>query len=181
MTATDMVAAPGAMTTRGALQRLVREQSADSFALHDLSGRRRRRGRIITQSQLRPPWADAAERQLNELLALEPGWDGYRAREVAGAAVEATVEVLDRFMSEAVEFPDLFPLNDGGIQIEWHADGVDIEIEVSPEGDAFVLATGPNDTLLAEGELLGPEGPRHRRELASALHTFLAQLAAAAR
>ena len=181
MTATDMIAAPGAMTTRGALQRLVREQSADSFTLHDLSSRSRRQGQIITHGQPRPLWADAAERQLNELLALEPGWDGYRAREVADTAVEATVEVLDRFMNEALEFPDLFPLSDGGIQIEWHADGVDIEIEVSREGDAFVLATGPDDTVLAEGELFGPEGSRHRRDLASALHTFLAQLAAAAR
>jgi hypothetical protein len=181
MTAAEVAAAPGAMTTRGALQRPIREQSADSFALHDLRGRGRRQGRIVTQGQPRPLWADAAERQLNELLALEPGWDGYRAREVADAAVETTVELLDRFMDEAVEFPDLFPLNDGGIQIEWHADDVDIEIEVSPEGDAFVLATGPDDALLAEGELFGPEGSHHRRDLASALHTFLARLAAAAR
>jgi len=179
MTAID-VAAPGAMTTRGALRRLIREQSADSFAHRDLSSTSRRRGRIVTQGQ-RPLWANLAEKQLNELLALEPGWDGYRAHEVADVAIQATVEVLDGFMSEAVEFPDLFPLSDGGIQIEWHADGVDIEVEISPEGDAFVLATGPNDTVLAEGELLGPSGPRHRRNLTSALHAFLVQVAAAAR
>jgi hypothetical protein len=180
MTAMDVVAAPGAMTTRCASGALVREQSADSFARRYLSRRGRRQGRLVTQGP-RPLWADLAEKQLNEMLSLEPGWDGYRAREVTAAAVEATVQILDRFMNEAVEFPDLFPLGDGGIQIEWHADGVDIEVEVSPEGDAFVLATGLNDRTLAEGELFGPVGPRLHRDLTSALHAFLAQVAAAAR
>jgi hypothetical protein len=124
---------------------------------------------------------DVAEKNLNELLALRPGWDGYRAPEVADSSVEAAVEVLDCFMSDGLEFPDLFPLSDGGIQIEWHAGDIDIEVEVSPDRDAFVLATDRNENVLAEGELFGPEASRIRRELAGALDALMAQIAAAAR
>jgi hypothetical protein len=34
--------------------------------------------------------------------------------------------------------PQIVPVADGGLQLEWHRDGFDLEIEITPIGEAFV-------------------------------------------
>lgn len=59
---------------------------------------------------------------LTSFLSLKPGWDTYRAKPITGAAIK-TAEAL-----RAV------PVAHGGVQIEMHAGGMDIEIEIHPDG-----------------------------------------------
>jgi hypothetical protein len=56
------------------------------------------------------------------LLALKPGWDSYEAEPITEAAART---------ADAVAF---VPRSDGGIQIELHGGGVDLEIEIAPDG-----------------------------------------------
>jgi hypothetical protein len=56
-------------------------------------------------------------------------------------------------MSDVLAPPQFFPLPNGGLQLEWHAGGEDIEIEVDPSGTAFVLATNATGEVLLEGDL----------------------------
>ncbi len=81
--------------------------------------------------------ASTIEKQLNDLLRLRPGWDGRRARPPYQAAVMRAIEVFASFGDLAFP-PQVFPLPDGGIQLEWHA-GSSVEIEVDAEGVAHVL------------------------------------------
>ena len=62
------------------------------------------------------PWA-------LELLRLPPNWDSYEARQIS---VEALMTV-GRFA--------VVPMSHGGVQLEIHYDGYDIEIEIGPAGE----------------------------------------------
>jgi hypothetical protein len=66
----------------------------------------------------------------NVLLGLKPGWDSYRAPRVKPEAGQAAFDLLRDIMRARTPVPSIVPMADGGVQIEWHAKGVDLEIEV---------------------------------------------------
>jgi len=68
------------------------------------------------------------------VCALEAGWDGADAKPVSDAAVETTLGVLSDVMSADSVVPFFVPTPDGGIQLEWHCAGVDLEVYVEHDG-----------------------------------------------
>lgn len=101
-----------------------------------------------------PLWAIHAQQELQRLVDLPACWDGHRAKRITRAAVETVVRALEASMAERTPVPQYFPLPDGGLQAEWHADGHDIEIEVDAEGSVYVLATAPDsDAPTVNGRL----------------------------
>lgn len=103
---------------------------------------------------LRNTWlAEQMEEHLNSLLRLTPGWDGRRARPLTAEAVGSAVGLLFAVASDFSLPPQLFPLPDGGIQMEWHA-GQSVEIEVDAAGDAHVLITDEKDQIVTNTELV---------------------------
>lgn len=92
-----------------------------------------------------PPLLSHAQGQLQSLVDLPAAWDGRRAKPVTQASVEAIVKVLvGAALDQECILPQYFPLPDGGVQIEWHADGQDIEIEADGDGSVHVFAAGPD-------------------------------------
>ena len=79
------------------------------------------------------PWYGAALDQISGLTALAVGWNGYDAREVkADMAIDAA-KFLTRVAFPGIAAPSIVPLSDGGMQIEWHRGGVDIEVAFSDD------------------------------------------------
>lgn len=64
-----------------------------------------------------------------ELRDLKPGWDSYSAKAIDSRCIEKAFE-LWRGLG-GVNW-SVVPCSDGGVQIEQHKDGIDIEIRVSP-------------------------------------------------
>jgi len=67
-----------------------------------------------------------------DILANDPAlrvqdWDTYGADPLDDRAIEAA----KRFLSHG---PAIVPLNDGGIQLEWHIDDLDLELEFDKSG-----------------------------------------------
>jgi hypothetical protein len=60
---------------------------------------------------------------LTRLARLEPGWDTYDAQPIAPAAISAARRFLD-----GLDHPSVVPTSDGGVQVEWHVNGVDVEV-----------------------------------------------------
>ena len=56
------------------------------------------------------------------LSALEPGWDSYRAVPITSEALATVGRIA------------VVPCGNGGVQLEIHRDGLDIEIEIGPDG-----------------------------------------------
>lgn len=68
-----------------------------------------------------------ARATLDRLADLKANWDSYGAPALSSAALKVARTMLDA--------PQVVPTPGGGIQLEWHQDGLDIEI-VIPAGVA---------------------------------------------
>lgn len=78
---------------------------------------------------------------VNALLGLAEGWDGRRALPVTEAATEAALAIAVRLVDGHHLLPQIFPLPDGGLQLEWHGFGAGLEIEVDGSGAPCGVAT----------------------------------------
>ena len=75
---------------------------------------------------------------LNELAAsvrLPRGWDTYDGAPVSTSVASGTFSFLSRILEPSSAAPAVVPLADGGVQLEWHRGGLDVEVSFSP-GDA---------------------------------------------
>lgn len=126
-----------------------------------------------------PTWAGDAEQQLQLLVELPRGWDGRRAEPVTELAVKTVVLVLAEVMAGGTPSPQYFPLPDGGLQVEWHAGGHDIEVEVEGDGSLHVLSAEPEGTAVdAELAAASPDSPV-LTDLRTALERLTDRVAAA--
>ncbi len=76
-----------------------------------------------------PSWFEPTLDTLVELLWLPAGWDSYGALAVDPTHVEAALRVLRLVMREDTPNPSIGPTNRGGVQVEWHERGIDLEFE----------------------------------------------------
>ena len=83
-----------------------------------------------------PAWIDMVRERLEAVVedTREPGWDGSGAPPVSQLAVEVALAVLEESMSDDTIPPNFVPTNDGGLQLEWHANGIDVEVYIEPSG-----------------------------------------------
>jgi hypothetical protein len=75
-------------------------------------------------------WHKAALDQLNELVALERGWDGYRAGPVRFDTANFALQMLESACRDDTPCPQIVPGSDGDLQVEWHFADCDIEVHV---------------------------------------------------
>jgi len=76
-----------------------------------------------------PDWAVPTFRRLGELLELAPNWDSYGACPINPDHARAAIELLMLVMQDDTPAPTVVPTNRGGVQLEWHTGGIDLEIE----------------------------------------------------
>lgn len=137
-------------------------QAAEDFYLKGVDSQPDRRIQIrvlAADGSLRRTWLAAhMEDQINFLLKLRAGWDGYRAEPLSVEAAKAGIEILFAIADDLALPPQLFPLLDGGIQLEWHAAGNDVEIEVDATGRAHTLATDAAGRIVVDEELEHDQG-----------------------
>lgn len=79
-----------------------------------------------------PVWREAAVLGLARVLGLPEGWDSCGAPRIQQKAVNSAFTLLDSAASDAVPPPAVVPTSDGGVQLEWHAWGTDVELVVPP-------------------------------------------------
>lgn len=95
----------------------------------------------------------AAARQLARLLAMPPDWDSYGASPIDRQKAGAALYLVWIAIVSGAPVPAIVPTSDGGIQLEWHRRGVDLEIRVISGASFEVffeeLATGK----VCEGEI----------------------------
>ena len=94
-------------------------------------------------SSVSPSWlkrqSEDVSDHLGRLLRLEENWDSYGARPIREAAARGVIALLDRLGSD-VSSPEIFPVADGGLTLEWNTDTGAIEIEVEGEDRISFLA-----------------------------------------
>lgn len=88
-------------------------------------------------------WHDAIRTKMNALCGLQLGWDGYNGMPSRFDIAEFAASLLERLYNEKTPIPDIVPLADGGIQIEWHVNNIDIEIAINKPLCASVWVEDP--------------------------------------
>ena len=86
-----------------------------------------------------PPWLQPTVDALKRLLELHEGWDSYGGRPVASAAATDALILLLETMEPETPAPVVVPTVRGGVQLEWHLAGLDLEIEVLGGGRYSLL------------------------------------------
>lgn len=87
------------------------------------------------------------------LLELEPAWDGSRGKPLSVEAAGVAVQILIDVIPIERPSPQLVPLPSGGIQIEWHVAGNDLEIEIDAKGELHILAVTVDDETVIDREV----------------------------
>lgn len=86
---------------------------------------------------LSPPikeWVPQLVTPLIRFARLPENWDSYGARRIEVTRVfPVAFRILDQLGDDLVP-PKIFPVNHGGIQLEWRTPSCDVEIEIEPDG-----------------------------------------------
>jgi hypothetical protein len=86
-----------------------------------------------------PPWVESAIARLVELSELPAGWDSRRAAPIERTAIIGALQIMAEVMERSGPLPAIIPTVEGGVLLEWHRVGLEMEIEVEPTGDAYVM------------------------------------------
>ena len=76
-------------------------------------------------TDLRPAYEKASK-----LVRLPKDWDGYGAAPIDAYYVRRALDLLSQLVREDTPLPDIVPTTRGGVQLEWHERGIDLEISI---------------------------------------------------
>ena len=89
----------------------------------------------------RARWQKGALAKLDHIAALETDWDSYGARPISSTVVAFVESLLELVAQPKVPEPAVVPTPDGGVQLEWHIRGLDLEVEVAPSATGALLVS----------------------------------------
>lgn len=73
-------------------------------------------------------WVREVSERFDYLLSLPLGWDGHQAVPIKNEHALAAGKFLSVVMAPDTAAPAIVPTADGGVQVEWHQGGVDVEM-----------------------------------------------------
>ena len=77
--------------------------------------------------------------RLLELLKLPANWDNEGALPIRLENVLAAIDISRDVMQSTTPAPSVVPTNRGGVQLEWHTGGLDLEVEIVSPTRVVVL------------------------------------------
>lgn len=117
------------------------------------SARRRQRPSLEVSAPSFPNGVLLAVQKMIELLELPQGWNSYNARPITKENVNFALDVLAHTMRADTPVPNVIPMVRGGVQLEWHTRGIDLEISIySPTELKFVAEEVGSGADPVEGE-----------------------------
>jgi hypothetical protein len=84
-----------------------------------------------------PAWFDPLLQGFIDLRTLPPDWDSYGAGLIDPKLVDAAMAFANGLLGAATPAPRVVPLSSGGLQMEWHRKGIDLEIVFDREEPPF--------------------------------------------
>jgi hypothetical protein len=117
---------------------------------------------VLARPQLSAPtfvhnskWARATIDRLVALASLKENWDQRGSAAPRADVLSFAWTILAQIMPSDGKAPVIVPLGNGGVQIEWNAPHVELEIEVTRpfEVSAFLFEDGRDDEEIATDTL----------------------------
>ncbi|HEX3130798.1 MAG TPA: hypothetical protein VH394_25915 [Thermoanaerobaculia bacterium] len=98
-----------------------------------------------------------AERVIAGLLKMPAGWDSYGAKPIDRQRAAAARYVVWMSIASGAPPPAIVPTSDGGIQLEWHRCGVDLEIRAVAETLLEISFEDLESGEIYEDEMIGAD------------------------
>ena len=134
----------GSMNMSAAFQQnKIQNRAREHSASHDVFTCHR-----VRAFELNSNWAPEVNERLAELTSLPTGWDGYAGQPVSFTCAYFVANMLERLCQENVPAPLLIPGSDGSLQVEWHRNMFDVELDVLDAQN--VVATRVNNSTNQE-------------------------------
>ena len=76
-------------------------------------------------------WEAGVVEALVRLVKMPAGWDSYNAPPLRRDAGLFALEILQSVMRPRTPLPQVVPSAAGGVQLEWHEKGVDLELHIT--------------------------------------------------
>ncbi len=93
-----------------------------------------------------PAWIEPSLRRAGYLLLLPADWDREGAPPIEASAIQNALGAMASFMQDASSLPQWTPTRIGGVQLDWHEEGIDLEMEFPPdERQAVVVFSDRNN------------------------------------
>jgi len=78
---------------------------------------------------------DKIQPQLKEFTQYSVGWDSYNALPLRHDTAAFALSVLNSVMKSQTPLPHVAPTSDGGLQLDWHEKGIDLELHIAAPYD----------------------------------------------
>lgn len=85
----------------------------------------------------RSEWVKELEERFDDLTSLPRGWDGYAGLPVSFTCAQFAANLIERLCIDSLPAPQLVPMPDGTLRLEWHMNEFDVEIDVLGPYDVF--------------------------------------------
>jgi hypothetical protein len=113
-------------------------------------------------------WQDAVRVQLCSLNDLPADWDGYGARSIPSDTVLFAFQVLNEIWMARLPVPDISPMSNEGLMIEWHTQRYEFTLEINGPYEMCYLFEDSESEALVEGSV-----PNNLEELDTFLRRFV--------
>jgi hypothetical protein len=90
--------------------------------------------RYLDNGEPRPAWFMPVLQGFANLAALTQGWDGSTAHRIDRPTINRALSAIEQILPSQAPPPSVVPIPNSGLQIEWHRNGRDLEIEFNPDG-----------------------------------------------
>ncbi len=100
--------------------------------------------------------------QIADLCKLPPNWDSYGARPVDPNRARAAIDFLLKMVDASTPLPSIVPLNQGGVQFEWHCNNADLEIAIASPSRLHVSFEDLSSGEMIEETIVGDLRPIQR-------------------
>ena len=107
----------------------------------------------VTVEEPSPQLPAEVQDSITEFVDLPRGWDGYDGLPVQSSVAEHARRFLSAISGCTQFAPDVVPLSDGGLQLEWFVGTYEVEVVIAPDGKAHVYFECTSDGRIKEFSL----------------------------
>jgi hypothetical protein len=114
-----------------------------------------------------PSWFDPLMQGFIDLRTLPPNWNSYGAGAIDPKVIHVAMTFINGLLGPTNPAPRIVPLSSGGLQLEWHRQGVDLEVVFDRDEQAFFCHRSPDNR--EESEYALPENSGLLRSIIDSL------------
>ncbi len=85
-----------------------------------------------------PKWEVSVAHRLEAISLLREGWDGFGAGPIRRDVITFATHVLGQIMLPNTPAPHVTPMSHEGLMLEWHENGIELEIEIEKPGRLWI-------------------------------------------